>query len=111
MLILKNSIVVVALLVAMSPCSHAIAHHDHGDAAGRCALDDSPCECHSCEHHQPCTERVEVQAGQVPVFKTIEHPPILEVFFTFPEPKPGPGKAILPASDVLVALQSIQLLI
>ena len=111
-MILKRIIVVIALLAVISPCCHAAAHHghDHDAAVDLCALDAMPCECHSCDQ-QPCSDNIEIQTGQVPVSKTIEHPSIPDVNFIFPEPKLDSGEPILPVSGVLVSLQTIQLLI
>ncbi|MEN8254526.1 MAG: hypothetical protein ABFR33_03555 [Verrucomicrobiota bacterium] len=109
---LLKPILVIALLAMLLPCSHAAMHHDHEhDAAMElCALDTSPCECHSCEH-QPCSDNVEIQLDRTPDSNTVEQPFSPDVLFTVPEPKPALRQTLPPVSGILASLQTVQLLI
>ena len=110
---LKHIFVVVALLAAMLPCSHAAEHHDHGhDAAATelCAFAAEPCECHSC-NHQPCPDRTEIQFNHTPDSTTIQPPSAPALLFVLPEANPAPRQTLPPVPGILADLQTVQLLI
>lgn len=103
-------LLVIALLAAMLPCSHAMLDHGHGHAAGPCAFAHDPCECHSCGH-APCSDEVKIQLNQTPVAKSIEAPSIAAPLFVFAQAKPVITHALPPVSGILSDLQTVQLLI
>jgi len=105
-------ILVIALLVAMLPCSHAAMYHEHEHdvAMELCAIAEEPCECRSCEH-QPCADKIEIQFDRAPDSNTIEQPFSPDVLFTLPESKPALRQTLPPVSGTLATLQTVQLLI
>ena len=112
MRLLNHILVVVALLAAMLPCSHA-EHHDHGhDAAMElCTLAAEPCECHSCNHPQ-CPDSVEIQLDHnTPDSNTIEQPPAPVLLFILAETKSVLREIPPPVPGILAVIQTVQLLI
>lgn len=106
----KHILLMVALLAAMLPCIHAVEHHDHDTIVELCALDASPCECHSCEH-QPCSADIEIQLGRTSTTDTIAIANTPAIAFPLPEYKPALRQTSPPVTGILAVIQTIQLLI
>ncbi len=103
----KHILVVVALLAAMLPCSHA-EYHDHHEHDAAMA---EPCECHSC-NHPPCPDSVEIELDHnTPDSNTIVPPSTPVLLFVLPETKFILKQTLPPASGTLAVLQTVQLLI
>lgn len=105
--LLRHILVVVALLAAVLPCSHAAEHHD---AIELCTFAAEPCECHSC-NHQPCPDSVEIEFDRAPDSNTIVPPSTPALLFVLPETKPTLKQPLPPVSGILAVIQTIQLLI
>jgi len=110
--LLKHILVVVALLAATLPCSHATEHHDHGHnpALELCAVDASPCECHSCDH-QPCSTDIEIQLDRTSVSDSLEVLRHAAIRLPLPQYKPAFRNTSIPVSGILASIQTVQLLI
>jgi len=111
---LLKHILVIALLAAILPCSHAAMHHDHDHehdvAMELCAIATEPCECHSCEH-QPCADKLEIQLDHTSDTTTIKPPASPAVLFVLLETKPVLRQTLPPISGILAILRTVQLLI
>ena len=114
MKLLKHSLIVVALMLAMAPCGHAVEHglHDHGHDAGMeiCTASASACDCHSCDR-TACTEKIPVPQQRSVVISVIEFSPSFVTLFTFSENKPFFRHSPPASVGVLASLQTVQLLI
>jgi hypothetical protein len=109
---LKHSLVMVVLLAAIMPCSHAAGHHDHDHDAimELCAFSTDPCECHSCDH-QPCSDDAKIQNDRTLVSKTIELSTTPALRFPMPKYQPTIRQTLSPVSGILASIQTVQLLI
>ncbi len=106
MTLLKNSLVVLALLAAMVPCCHAAEHEAHADEG----IVATPCTCHSCDesaHHDDLEMPQELTGSTVGI--SVPAPSIL--LFVFSETKPLQRLAPSSIVGILASIQTVQLLI
>lgn len=112
MKLLKHILVVVGLVVAALPCSHAVGHdaHAHAPDASSEIQAPNPCHCHSCED-EPCGEAF-AMPQELTVASAFFSVPVSSLqLFIFSETQPV-ARPIPPAvTGVLSALQTVQLLI
>jgi hypothetical protein len=113
MKVLKNILLVIALLLVAMPCTHAFGHlhaaADSGSADQISAV--HTCACHSCDEKTICTEPLETPqeltiSATPSVFQTTARP-----LFILNQSRPAFRQAPLPVPGMLVGLMTVQLLI
>lgn len=112
MKLLKHILIVVALMVAATPCCHAADHvqHDHGGdvAAEICAS--HACACHSCAETS-CTEELEMPQDLAASTTPAVAPSSVVQLHIFTEPKPVSRRIPQLVAGILASIQTVQLLI
>jgi hypothetical protein len=113
MKILKNILLVIALLLVARPCTHAFGHHEvssYSNVADQIAAVHT-CACHSCDEDTVCTESLNVPqtlmvSATPAVFQTTTTP-----LFILNQSQPAFRRASPPVPALFVGLKTVQLLI
>jgi len=106
MKLLKNILVVLALLAATMPCCHAAEHEAHADVS----IAAIPCACHSCDesaHHDDLEMPQELTVST----SGISAPATPILLFVFSETKPLQRPTPSSVVGILASIQTVQLLI
>ena len=107
---LKNILIVISLLVAAMPCTHADEHPDAARAGGAEVGVSCHCSCHSCED-TVCTDDLEVRQMTASVPSFAVYPASEFILLVLTEEKPMVRTITTVVYDPLIALQTVQLLI
>lgn len=113
MKVLKNILVVIALLFVAMPCTHAAEHHHASPFSN---LPDQisalhTCECHSCDSDTVCTEPLEVEQNVSLSSADAPAPALMLQLFVLNQKQPAFKPAVPPVPSPHIGLKTIQLLI
>ena len=109
---MKHILVVIGLMVAALPCSHAFAHdaHAHAPETSSEAYTPQACHCHSCED-VPCNDDLDMPQ-ELTVSSVVLAAPVASIqLFIFSETKPAVRQIPPSVTVFLTSIQTIQLLI
>ncbi|MDF7798647.1 hypothetical protein P4C99_04185 [Pontiellaceae bacterium B1224] len=113
MKILKNILLVIALLLVAMPCTHAADHH-HGSPYSDQTDQFSAvhtCECHTCDADTVCTEPLEAEQELTLSSAVALQPPRVSPLFVLNQYRPAFRQVAPPVAGTLARLTTIQLLI
>lgn len=115
MILMKNILVVIALLAVMLPCSHAVEQNDdndHGFAQDLCDCYGTYCDCPAGDD-LPCANKQQFQFVAPTASKIVNAPPVVlagDRLYLL-EDQQAIKHHNHPVSGVLVSIHTVQLLI
>jgi hypothetical protein len=113
MKVLKNILLVIALLLVAMPCTHAAEHHHaspFSDTPDQISAVHS-CECHSCDDHTVCTEPLEVEQNLKLSTAVAPAPAPMIQLFVLNQKRVAFKPSAPPVPGPYIGLKTIQLLI
>ena len=113
MKVLKNILLVIALLFVALPCTHAAEHHHAAPFSEQSDQISAvhTCECHSCDSDTVCTEPLEVEQNLTLSSADAPAPATMLQLFVLNQNRPAFKPAIPPVPGPHIGLKTIQLLI